>query len=477
MDDSLEGSPDGHSTHTGIAIYVLEANFATEPSIFSSSDTEQGGEEVNGATQRATCKTPVFYRKQRPKAIPKCCTPRLVAFQASATPSLAIGGSADNNGTLNDRKMKTEIQYRISLDLQLAQKGSTPYYWPYDFTEMLRAAGDLDGLRNKVGAINPRPPGWHNGLIQLVKRLLARLLSWYTRPLGEFNAPMSQSLEEIVYVVDHLSMNMVALERRSAQSQRRNDAEARFASDRTAYIIGLFGSGRHYINEIVLRNIGERAKYFRDTIRLHPGPTPMIYSGHATMKYISRDQARPEVMSRVLDAARSGFADVIFLCRHPLDSLLTNWVWWRTYLRDNRWIVGISQVYQTTDDLCADLERNFLEFKAFAEGDPSFFARAPGPPFLSFAEFVEETELHLQAATLRLRLEDFMVNPLQEFSKIVEVMSLELDLTRLSIAPPITKPYGYLAVQERSTQFRNFIDGLSAETNRRIENIGYNLTA
>ena len=59
-------------------------------------------------------------------------------------------------------------------------------------------------------------------------------------------------------------------------------------NDRTAYIIGLFGTGRWYINELMLQNIGERAKYFRDEIRFHPGPTSMIYSGHATMKYVSR---------------------------------------------------------------------------------------------------------------------------------------------------------------------------------------------
>src|SRR5580704_16503295 len=61
-------------------------------------------------------------------------------------------------------------------------------------------------------------------------------------------------------------------------------------TDRTLYIVGLFGTGRRYINELMLQNIGERAKYFRDGIRLHSGPTPMIYSGHVTTKYPSRAQ-------------------------------------------------------------------------------------------------------------------------------------------------------------------------------------------
>ena len=180
-------------------------------------------------------------------------------------------------------------------------------------------------------------------------------------------------------------------------------------------------------------------------------------------------------MRRILEAVGSGFANLIFVYRHPLDSLLTNWVWWRTFIRDNRSIAGISQVYKNIEDLCADLDQNFLEFKAFAEGDPDFFTGAPGPRFLSFSEFVEETELHLQSATLPLRLEDFMIDPCKEFSKIVEVMSADVDLGRLAVAPPVTRPYGYLAVKDKVPQFANFIAGLNAETKRRLGKIGYSV--
>jgi hypothetical protein len=245
-------------------------------------------------------------------------------------------------------------------------------------------------------------------------------------------------------------------------------------NDRTAYVIGLYGSGRVYVHSLILQNIGERAKYTRIGCRFHPGPTSMIYSGHATMRHVSRGQDSPAVTSRILEAVRSEFADLIFVYRHPLDSLLTNWVWWRLICRNKKApFAGISEVYKNTDDLCADLEQTFCDFKAFAEGDPSFFAAEGGPPFLSFVEFVEETELFLQSATLTLRLEDFVIDPLKEFSKIVEVMSVDLDLSRLRIAPPKTKPYRYLAVKEKVSQFRNFINELDAETKRRIEKIGY----
>jgi hypothetical protein len=246
-------------------------------------------------------------------------------------------------------------------------------------------------------------------------------------------------------------------------------------NDRTTYVIGLFGTGRWYINDLLRQHIGKRAVYFRDAIRFHPGPTSMIYSGHATLKYVSHLQDAPELTSCILKAVEAGIADLIFVYRHPLDSVLTNWIWWRTWKRDNTSIFGISEAYKNTDDLCADLEKNFSEFEAFAGGDPDFFKGVPEPRFLSFAEFVEETELHLRAATLALRLEDFITDPLTEFSRIVEVMSVDLDLSRLRVAPPRTRPHRHLAVRDKVPRFRSFIEGLNEQTKARIEKIGYSV--
>jgi hypothetical protein len=212
-------------------------------------------------------------------------------------------------------------------------------------------------------------------------------------------------------------------------------------------------------------------------IRLHPGPTSMIYCGHATIRYASRNQSPPEVTSRVFEAVTSRIADLIFIYRHPLDSLLTNWVWWRSFHRHNKFIYGINTAFKRTDDFCEDLDRNFADFKAFADGDPGFFGPSPGPPFLSFQQYVEETELYLQAPALAIRFEDCFIDPSKEFAKIAGVMSVDLDLSRARVLPPLTKPYRYLAAREKVPRFREFIDGLDAETKRRIEKMGYNLGA
>lgn len=400
-----------------------------------------------------------------------------------------------------------------------------------DFDDLRRAAASLRWIADSVGVVNPRGAGWHNRLAQFGKKSMARLLGWYTRPLREFSASVARSLGDVVealdqlsrselaeehllldaegmerrvvadkrapQLLDHLAINAAAVDRltidtaalqeRLALSERKIEllrtqlgqaAELEGAGrkfDRTAYILGLFGTGRRYINNLIVENIGERARYFHDTIRLHPGPTPMIYSGHATIKYLCRQQETPAVMSRIQEAVAGGFADSIFIYRHPLDSLLTNWVWWRTWMRENRSISGLSQIYKSNDDLCAGLEENFPEFQAFAEGDPEFFAGVPGPGFLSFSEFVEETELHIGSATLALRLEDFLADARGGFSRIAGVLGVAFDADLFHAPPAQTAPYRYRTVVEKVPRLARLIEGLDVETSRRIERIGYRL--
>ena len=42
-------------------------------------------------------------------------------------------------------------------------------------------------------------------------------------------------------------------------------------NDKTAYLIGLFGTGRWYVIDLMRENIGERGKYLKDAIRFHTG--------------------------------------------------------------------------------------------------------------------------------------------------------------------------------------------------------------
>ncbi len=382
---------------------------------------------------------------------------------------------------------------------------------PYDFGDLGRSLAMVESSKQLAEVADSGPARSRNRVLQLIEKPLARVLARYLRPQRDFNAAVARSLTETYSALETLVANMLALDERLANQQLqllheqvkaliaiedlavqelpsvadardlqdlvdlRYQPETRLGDDRTLYILGLFGSGRLYIKELILQNIGLRAKYYRDVIRLYSGPTSMICSGHVTVKYVSRNQALPAIMIRIAESVRCRFADSVFVYRHPLDSLLTNWVYWRTYMRDRREVCGIAEVYTSYDDLCADLDRDFFEFKAFAEGDLDFYAGLMGPRFLSFSEYVEESALHFQSASLSLRLEDFAIDPSKEFSKIVGLMGAELDLSRLRIPLPRSKPFGYLAAKEKVPRFRNFINRLNLETRKRIEKIGYDL--
>ena len=68
-----------------------------------------------------------------------------------------------------------------------------------------------------------------------------------------------------------------------------------------------------------------------------------------------------------------------------------------------------------------------------------------------------------------------MTDPVKEFYKIANLMSINLDLKNLRIARPQTKPYRYLLVKKQVKQFKLFIDNIDEETKNRIETLGYTL--
>ncbi len=78
----------------------------------------------------------------------------------------------------------------------------------YDLSELRRNIEANNALWNAVGVVNPRPPGLRNNLIQLVKKLMSRLLSWYTRPLHQFHGSVTRSLNEVGGALEHLCLNL-----------------------------------------------------------------------------------------------------------------------------------------------------------------------------------------------------------------------------------------------------------------------------
>ena len=243
------------------------------------------------------------------------------------------------------------------------------------------------------------------------------------------------------------------------------------------YVIGLFGTGRRYINRLIIAEHGRRGQVF-------PGyDLSACRSNTSDLQRPCHHQTRsffPSVPAGGDEpypgSSRIGICGFdLRLSSSPrfvadqLDLVAD------LHSRKQNDRTGVSQVFKNPDDLCDYLDQNFFEFEAFAEGDPDYYAAVPGPRFLSFQEFVEETCLLRQSATLALRLEDFMIDPLREFSRLAQVMSVDLDLSELRLACPRTRLYGHLMVRDKVPRFRSFIDRLNAETRARIEKIGYQI--
>ena len=56
---------------------------------------------------------------------------------------------------------------------------------------------ELVAVHLQFGEVNPRPPGLHNRAIQLVKKLMRRSLSWYTRPQQLFQKGVIGALQQV----------------------------------------------------------------------------------------------------------------------------------------------------------------------------------------------------------------------------------------------------------------------------------------
>lgn len=93
-------------------------------------------------------------------------------------------------------------------------------------------------LQSTVGTINPRPAGLVNEAIQFSKRMLARVLSWYTRPLQQFQAAVARAFEEQLHALESLqnqvntsaTMNQQRSEAIEEDVQRLVRQQERFAS-------------------------------------------------------------------------------------------------------------------------------------------------------------------------------------------------------------------------------------------------------
>ncbi len=79
-----------------------------------------------------------------------------------------------------------------------------------DLRQLSQEIGVIRALQAEVGTVNPRGPGLHNQAIQVLKKSMARSLSWYTRSLRQFQAAVTRALQEQLRVLTALLQNHIA---------------------------------------------------------------------------------------------------------------------------------------------------------------------------------------------------------------------------------------------------------------------------
>lgn len=87
----------------------------------------------------------------------------------------------------------------------------------YDLTLLLQEVQQCSLLCGAVGTINPRPPGAINAAIQLFKKITRRLLTWYTRPLHQFQGSVTRALQESTNALQAMTAKLQALEQRQSR--------------------------------------------------------------------------------------------------------------------------------------------------------------------------------------------------------------------------------------------------------------------
>jgi O-antigen chain-terminating methyltransferase len=96
------------------------------------------------------------------------------------------------------RDLVAEIQQRVRARHATNAAGvSLP-----DLMPLLHARDAAEGKVASIGTVNPRRPGPLNFLIQAVKRLLARALSWHVREQIEFNRAVVTALDAILQALE-----------------------------------------------------------------------------------------------------------------------------------------------------------------------------------------------------------------------------------------------------------------------------------
>jgi hypothetical protein len=101
---------------------------------------------------------------------------------------------------------QTELARSTSVHGQVSELDSDPV------PELRQLLSAMQSANGRIGTLNPRHPGILNSSIQRMKRLLQRLLTWYTRPITEAHVHNERFLAEATRLLESHESRVRSLE-------------------------------------------------------------------------------------------------------------------------------------------------------------------------------------------------------------------------------------------------------------------------
>jgi len=100
-----------------------------------------------------------------------------------------------------------------------------------DLLPLVHARDAAEAKVAAIGTVNPRPPGFKNGIIQRFKRLVARALNWHVREQVEFNRAAMVCVQATIEALVEVTRGLAALaayqqDLRKTSDDLRSNAEA-----------------------------------------------------------------------------------------------------------------------------------------------------------------------------------------------------------------------------------------------------------
>jgi O-antigen chain-terminating methyltransferase len=113
---------------------------------------------------------------------------------------------------MEEQEILSTLRAHVARHQDVASNTPGPAGLVVDPSRIETLAAEVWNSSNAVGRLNPRNPGLLNGVVQALKKIMQRCLSWYTRPLQEFHGNVARAIEEHGRAINFFQPTIVALQ-------------------------------------------------------------------------------------------------------------------------------------------------------------------------------------------------------------------------------------------------------------------------